>query len=109
MCFEKYVAHCMQERHRPTVAHLELIQIEPKKVTRTSVPASSGLFRLRSVPVLSDVVTFLGSIVVLSQHGKFLGSATIAFGGRYEKQIHFAGQIKLRPFVLLELICNLLR
>jgi hypothetical protein len=33
-----------------------------------------------------------------------LGSATIAFGGRYETQIRFAGQIKLRPFVLLEFI-----
>jgi len=34
------------------------------------------------VPVLSDVVLFFNSIVVLPLNGQYLGYATVAFNGR---------------------------
>ena len=47
--------------------------------------ASNGLFRLRTVPVLSDVVViFISSIVVLIPNGQFLGCASSAFSALYQ-------------------------
>jgi len=48
------------------------------------------MFRLRTVPVLSDVVvTFFSSTVVLTPHGQLLDCASIAFSERYVSALSY--------------------
>ena len=50
-------------------------------VTITALSSSSGgVFQLTSVPVLSGVVVFLRSVVLLTPNGQVLGCANIALG-----------------------------
>jgi hypothetical protein len=46
-----------------------------------------GIFQLTSVPVLSDVVIFCSSMVILTAKEQFLGCATVAFSGRYCRRV----------------------
>jgi hypothetical protein len=54
-------------------------------------------------------IFFFSSTVVLTPHGKFWVLPLLHSMGDMKQKIRFAVQIKLRPFVLLELICSLLR
>jgi hypothetical protein len=67
---------------------IELKNITIKSESNSTIVISRGMFRLTSVPVLSDVIViYLRSIVVLTPNGQFLDCAIIAFSERYEENV----------------------
>ena len=56
------------------------IELKNIKTTSGSNGIWLGVFQLTGVQVLSDVVVFFSSVVVLIPFGQFLGCDTVAFG-----------------------------